>query len=535
MIGWFVDYASPSAFESDRERAKLALSANRRRPVRFSGKVKKEHRVGVRLALQTLGELIWSNDEWNDESTYRALVLDPIDTVHPDAIFFEAFSQDQSSYGLVRLYRQIFDAEGDVVTGTTNVDFTAWLHAALGEMRSSRETTITVEAAGLQIATKAHGGRFEKKVDIPEAWIRGFLTLQQAMALPGTRLAVRPVDLLAAIRFLGFSKAKVSPRALRYELQPGEDARLILEPWEHPVRLVGAEHGHVEPRIIRTWGRRRLKLIAPLLPYADAVRIYLKGRALPHFYATAWPGVTFVLGLSGWSENHFAKGGGLALLADPKPPPGSDDALAALARRYAARPEAIAVELGRPLPETVAALDHAVRSGRAIYDLEKREYRYRELLEAPLDLEAIFPEDPKAAAARRHLAEKRWSITSCIARETVKQRRLKTPDGPIDRALIFRDWQVNGQVAEQNEVEVVISQEGRIIFGRCGCRFFKENLLNLGPCEHLLALFDASEPARRDLPSSIATEPKPREAAPTTNEEELDDVDDEEGSEDNDE
>ena len=35
MIPFFVDYASPSAFESDRERAKLGLSANRRRPVRF--------------------------------------------------------------------------------------------------------------------------------------------------------------------------------------------------------------------------------------------------------------------------------------------------------------------------------------------------------------------------------------------------------------------------------------------------------------------------------------------------------------------
>ena len=38
MIAAF-DYASPSVFESDRERALLGVSANARRPVRFHGRV----------------------------------------------------------------------------------------------------------------------------------------------------------------------------------------------------------------------------------------------------------------------------------------------------------------------------------------------------------------------------------------------------------------------------------------------------------------------------------------------------------------
>ena len=49
------------------------------------------------------------------------------------------------------------------------------------------------------------------------------------------------------------------------------------------------------------WGRKRLSLLEPLLPFAERVDVYLKGRALPTFYAVKLPGVTFVLGLSGWT------------------------------------------------------------------------------------------------------------------------------------------------------------------------------------------------------------------------------------------
>ena len=73
--------------------------------------------------------------------------------------------------------------------------------------------TLKPEAAGFAIRTEGGAGRFERKVDIPDSWVSGFLQLQGAMALPGTRVRVRPVDLLAAIRFLHLHQAKVSPRA----------------------------------------------------------------------------------------------------------------------------------------------------------------------------------------------------------------------------------------------------------------------------------------------------------------------------------
>jgi hypothetical protein len=95
------------------------------------------------------------------------------------------------------------------------------------------------------------------------------------MALPGIRLRVRPVDLLAAIRFLQASPTRVAPRALRYEFDPDQPARLVLEPFEKSILLKGTEHIYTERRVIRTWGRRRLALTEPLLPYAEEVDVYL--------------------------------------------------------------------------------------------------------------------------------------------------------------------------------------------------------------------------------------------------------------------
>lgn len=90
---FLVDYASPSVFEATRDHATLGLAANARRPVRFRGIVR-EHGFILRIALRALGEVIWSNDTWLADAD----ILDPVITVHPDRVFFEAFSRDQSVY-----------------------------------------------------------------------------------------------------------------------------------------------------------------------------------------------------------------------------------------------------------------------------------------------------------------------------------------------------------------------------------------------------------------------------------------------------
>jgi hypothetical protein len=501
MTTFLVNYATPSAFTSDRDRATLGLTPNARRPVRFHARVKEA--LPLRLALQTLGQLVWSDDTWVSSADYVSVFLDPIVTVHPDRLFFEAFSQDQSVYGLVIADMGLFETDGPVAWGTTNVDFTAWLWAALGEMRSSRETWLRLDPAGFEVATQGAGGRFEQKVDVPDDWVRGFLQLQAAMALPGTRLTVRPVDLLAAIRFLLHTRAKVSPRALRYEFEPGADARIVLEPWERVVPLKGACHNFEKSRVIRTWGRRRLWLIEPLLPYAESVEVYLKGRALPSFYAVKLPGLTFVLGLSGWTESRWTGTGSFDLLATGA----TDDvllghALERLREARAVRVDDLAnlLQVDREMADRLLA--RLCRRGQAVYDVERREFRHRELFETPADETKLFPPDPRAEAATSIIAQGDVAVRSTLPRETRKTKNLHTPEGKVRREVVDRDWHVTGEAGGQGGVEVVVNDSGRIIFGTCNCPFFDENMLNRGPCEHMIALLAASEAQRTDLPTS---------------------------------
>lgn len=491
-------YAIPSSFESTRTRALYDLSVDLTRPVRFHAKVR-QHVLPLRFALQALGQLIWHSDEW----TTDFFTLDPIITVHPDRVFFEAFSADQSSYGLVIVDREVFEPEGEVRCGTTNVDFTAWLWAALAEMRSTRETYFRVGPEGFEVKTTDAGGRFEQKVDVPDSWVRGLLQLQGAMALPGTRLSLRPVDLLSAVRSLSHLKAKVSPRALRFELEPGHDAELVLEPWEKRVPLVGASHGGTEKRVIRTWGRRRLSLLEPLLPWAERVDVYLKGRALPSFYDVQLPGGRFVLGLSGWTQHRWTEASSFDLLVAPASNEALQERVAAwLSKHFVGTTEALAAAVQAPSPEVTQALTALCAAGRVLFDVEARAWRHRELFQKPVDLTKLYPADPRREEASGYLARGEISLTSTVNRETTKQRRFKTPDGPLFREVVLRDWVVHGRVGPQAEVELVLNDEDRLIFGRCGCAFFDEHLMNRGPCAHLLALLQFAQPRRKDLESA---------------------------------
>jgi hypothetical protein len=503
MISVAFDYATPSVFESNRDEALLGIAANARRPVRFHGRVTRNLPL-LRFALRALGEAIWSNDTWSSEGEFSAFLLDPVITVHPDRVFFEAFSQDQSVYAMVILNPAMFETSGHVQTGTTNVDFTAWLWAALNELRSSRETWLRIGAEGFEVKTTGAGGRFQQKVDLPDAWVRGFLQVTGAMAIPGTRVTAHAADLLAAIRFLRYTKAKLSPRALRYEFSPGEDARIILEPWEHVVKLRGAEHNYTEPRTIRTWGRRRLKLIEPLLPFATSVDIYLKGRAMPSFYAVRLPDITFVLGLSGWSEQSWTDSGSFDLLTDLER--ASDQLVsqvhAELASRLVIAPRELAGRLRLAPTDLWQACERLCRQGRAIFDVEARAFRHRELFEEPVDDAKLFPPDVRMERAREFLSNGRVTIATCEPQQTRKSKTLKTPEGRITREVVYRDWRVTGSVETEASTEIVVGDSGRIIFGTCGCAFFREKVLSKGPCEHMIALFRASHELRKDLPTS---------------------------------
>jgi hypothetical protein len=148
--------------------------------------------------------------------------------------------------------------------------------------------------------------------------------------------------------------------------------------------------------------------------------------------------------------------------------------------------------------------------------VQARQVRHRELFEAPPDEAKLFPPDPRRVAARRLVDAGQVKIASALPQETRRVKTLKTPEGKVTREIVYRDWRLSGAAGEQPAVEIVLNDEERILFGTCGCAFFKENFLNKGPCEHMVALRLAAEGFRKDLPSSDAasglTPPAPERA-----------------------
>ncbi len=482
------DYAGPSALIQNAHAADLALSVNRRRPVKFHGRVR-SNVYQLRLALQTLGELVWSEFQWMDNEEYDRFmesVLDPVITVHDDRVFFEAFNQDMSAYGLVIVDRELFEAEGDVQTGTTNIDFTKGLWTSLDSMRSTGDTWFRVGPQGFQVQT-GEATHVEAKVDIPTPWVEGFLQLQSAMAMPGTRVSMQPVDVLNIIEYLRTNNAFTSPRSLRFEFEPGKDAAVVLEPWEHRINLEGASHNYAEHKTTRIWGRRRLALIENLLPHAESVDLYLKGRALPSFWAVNLKGITFVLGASGWTGNNWTKGAAFDQLVAPSPGEAAVGAtLAELRRELVATTDSLAECTGMSVRDARRALNEACRRGLCIYDVTKREFRHRELFETPIDPDVFFEPNQTRLAAVQLVEDGLVQVTSRTSRETRKPGGVDPMTGE-NTFTVHHDDVIDGVVDGQT-THVVLKADGSIIFGRCTCEFFDNNLMNLGPCEHMLAL-----------------------------------------------
>jgi hypothetical protein len=178
------------------------------------------------------------------------------------------------------------------------------------------------------------------------------------------------------------------------------------------------------------------------------------------------------------------------------------------------------------------------RQGRAVFDVETRGFRHRELFEQPVDEAKMFPPDERVERAKALLAANAVPFARCEVQETRKTKKLKTPDGPVTREIVYRDWRVTGNVGSE-KTEIVVGDAGRIIFGTCSCAFFQEHLLGKGPCEHMIALFKASADGRKDLPTSTPAAavppppPKAKEEDDSEAEEDEEDFDENEEKPDN--
>ena len=150
------------------------------------------------------------------------IVLDPVITIHPDEMFFECFSQDESTYGRLGANYNVFKEVNDYKCGTTNIDYSADLYNEFQKIRDYKETDFKVDPSGFEIKTTQEELYKEVKIDLPESWVRGFLQVGSAMTLPSTSFDLHPMDIYNFCLWLRRFKEKKGPRYIKYVLNPGE-------------------------------------------------------------------------------------------------------------------------------------------------------------------------------------------------------------------------------------------------------------------------------------------------------------------------
>ena len=403
-------------------------------------------------------------------------VLDPVITVHPERVLFEAFSQDESTYCAVSISHEAFARTGAMAYGTTNIDYSVSLYEEFQKIRDYRDTRLAIDPAGFSVQAEGDTELREEKIDLPESWLTGFLQVSSASALPATVLELHPMDLHSLLSALRQHREKSGPRALRIELAPNAAPTLVLEPWNLrlPTRrsqLVGAPI--TEPQTIRLWGRRRLLTLERLIAVAQRVRVHLLGTGMPSFWVIETGAVTVTLGLSGWTSNDWASAAKFALLAPRHALPQTK--LAAVANALQARWMASVDELSASTQmtpgEVRAALTAWAQAGRAVFDLPSQRWAWRELLREPLapdQLRLASPEEDEAVAI--------------VASQRVQVERIDFAQGHA---------RIAGQVptgTRTHQTVLELSGDDALTDARCDCNQFQQNALRRGPCVHMLAL-----------------------------------------------
>ncbi|WP_103669704.1 SWIM zinc finger family protein [Pseudanabaena sp. BC1403] len=401
-------------------------------------------------------------------------VLDPVITVHPDEVFFECFSQDESSYGRLGASYEVFKNIDEFACGTTNIDYSAALYDEFQKIRSYKRTLLEVDPSGFEVKTTGEADYKEVKIDLPDTWVRGFLQVSSAMSLPAIRFDLHPTDIYNICFVLRRRKEKQGPRSMRYILKPNEPIRIVFEPWGTEIVCSRSIYEGNSDRTIRVWGRRRLLILERLIPVARKFTVHLLGNGMPSFYVADLEDMSFTLGLSGWTANDWAKASNFDLLA---PRANVDDRtkrqiFEALKQNWVESPDALAARLRLDRSVVLGALSAYTQAGRAIYDLNKQIYRVRELSNVPLPMDKLrFASDREAQAS-----------------QFLEQNAVRITNDNIDTS---GTQFLQGEVRHKNQTflpVVTLDRDLRIVHAECTCNWHQQNKLFKGPCEHILAL-----------------------------------------------
>ncbi|MBW5483925.1 SWIM zinc finger family protein [Streptomyces bambusae] len=321
------------------------------------------------------------------QRTLRAS-LDPVVTGNGDRLRFESFSGCCGVYARLDVLQEGLDG-ADTGHGTTNVDVNNPLRESLSRLAGDDPLHLRVGPDELVVST-LDGPVVEKKVPLPDRWLRGFAEAQVVTAGFDLRAELTAAE---AVRFLrALPRSNAAGRGPMWVVPAGRTLRPTTRPVPGAVCLPGPE---------------RLAALQRVLRHATALRVYGPNAHDGAATAAAWevvmPGMRLTLTLSPDPARGFSgEGGVLEALATDEAAADADLISVLLAWEPRIDPADLAEQSGLPVARVRAALARLGTAGRVGYDVADAAYFHREL---PYDADRAERHNPRLVAARALLAE----------------------------------------------------------------------------------------------------------------------------------
>lgn len=402
-------------------------------------------------------------------------VLDPVITVHNDQVSFEAFSIDESIYGCLSVSMDEFNLLQTPKLGTTNIDFSAKLEKEMQRFRSYTDVTLSVNPEGFAIDSDVVPEYIEKKIDLPETWIKGFNQVSSAAVLSGIELKLSPSDMYDICAFLRKHKEKKSPRYMKWILEPGQRVQIVFEPFGTVLTLNAVYNGS-QKREEKIWGRRRWLVIEKLIPLAKAFYVRILGFGMPQFICADMGTMQMTVGFSSWSSNDWVKGTAFNIMAGFTGEGCYTDIYKLMKDKRCLSMEEITKTFSNKKNDKIkAGIGMLFRKGEGYFDIINDKVRFRHLCNTPIPEELYKVSDIELDVEK-------------ISKLTFDNMKVRYSH---QQEFIFTTtYKENGQVSS---TEIVIDQDGQITKIDCSCQKFRRGERNLSePCAHILALYVAS-------------------------------------------
>ncbi|MEU8135362.1 SWIM zinc finger family protein [Streptodolium elevatio] len=361
--------------------------------------------------------------------------LDPVVTGNGDRLRFESFSGCGGVYARLDVLPDGIDGEM-LGTGTTNVDVNAPLREALAMVGGSDPLHMAVGPDDVTVTT-FDGPIVEKKVPLPDRWLRGFAEVQVLASRFDLRAELGAVE---AVRFL--RSLPKNNRQVLWVRPAGRTLRAAPGPAVGAVCLAGPD---------------RLRALARILRHAKALRVY--GPAVAPgspAVASAWevelPGMRLTLTVSPDAARGFSgEGAVLDALATDQAAEDADLVSALLAWEPRVEVGDLARDAGIDADRVRAALVRLGTSGRIGYDVAEAAYFHREL---PYDTGRAERMNP----------------------------RLRDAHALVDGGAVAVDGERAQVRSRETTYQVRMAGDGT-----CTCEWWAKHRGGRGPCKHVLA------------------------------------------------